>query len=781
MKHYVKTLLLTLVMTMVATTASANSSWNHYSKAVAKAVGEGLVYVSNSPAPNPDFQASSEATNMTNSANDSENHTYYFYAKAKEGHYFDGWYTDASCTQKHSANRTFNVTVGANSGDANKPTMAQYWAKFAKMENTYYSSLTAQAIGGGRVAVSTTKPASLSFKESQSASLKGINPSHRYYLYAQTTGKDRFEGWYADKACKKLLSQDADYAYDATATSVTESEPTQFEVYAKFVQDYQCYTVKNAGFEDWESVDGGEEPVDWSSFLTTSSSGFVANQARKKQLESSTDAHGGSRCAKIWARSVVGIVAQGNVTTGCISAGSMTPSDVSGNYNYTREDQAGQNMRFTGRPDAVKVWIKSKIAGECKVAAILHEKGYYQDPVNPNKECARLVGSAEGAFPTTNGQWQEVTVPFTYATSNASDRPYYILMSFATNKNPGGGASSDEMYIDDITFVYNSSLKQAVYDGKALNFNASRHASVQGAYNAGRMQLTSDGEGASFITSFDEATSVLTITVAGDNISDDPANYHNYTVYFSEGLDQEPVEGPQYVLNFDEDQPVTSATRRLTKVSVAEANSIPVELDIDPDYVYNDLTDVVVEIEPESQMSVTFDYTDSATSSAIWMHSYVYVDQNRNGVFDVEADEIDHIVKGDLVSFSFYSFDDSDDTYGWNSKGEFITGGERAVVQCPSFVAPVKPGKYRTRVKIDWNSIDAGGALGTDGTITGHNSILSNGGYIVDFTLKVIGEDAGIATPIVGSTSTAIYDLQGRVAAKSQKGIFVSGGKKVIR
>ena len=46
-------------------------------------------------------------------------------------------------------------------------------------------------------------------------------------------------------------------------------------------------------------------------------------------------------------------------------------------------------------------------------------------------------------------------------------------------------------------------------------------------------------------------------------------------------------------------------------------------------------------------------------------------------------------------------------------------------------------GQYRLRVKVDWDNTDPAGAKGEDGTVTGKNGIVTNGGAIADFTLNV--------------------------------------------
>src|SRR5690606_33774632 len=91
--------------------------------------------------------------------------------------------------------------------------------------------------------------------------------------------------------------------------------------------------IGNPGFEDWENVSGGyEEPVNWNSFLTAGGplTSFAANQ-----LENSTDVRPGStgsRSVKLFSRSTLGIIANGNITLGKINMGSTSPSN-SANYN----------------------------------------------------------------------------------------------------------------------------------------------------------------------------------------------------------------------------------------------------------------------------------------------------------------------------------------------------------------------------------------------------------------------------------------------------------------
>lgn len=144
------------------------------------------------------------------------------------------------------------------------------------------------------------------------------------------------------------------------------------------------YQVQNGGFEEWESVsynsETGEEPLHWSSFLT--GTGGLKFMAANNQLKKSTEKRPnseGTYSAKITSKSIIGVIAQGNMTTGCINMGSMTPENPGnsatenianrgqanfiggkpeGNYNYTDTENNDFNQKFTGFPDAMHVWVK---------------------------------------------------------------------------------------------------------------------------------------------------------------------------------------------------------------------------------------------------------------------------------------------------------------------------------------------------------------------------------------------------------------------------------------
>lgn len=112
---------------------------------------------------------------------------------------------------------------------------------------------------------------------------------------------------------------------------------------------------------------------------------------------------------------------------------------------------------------------------------------------------------------------------------------------------------------------------------------------------------------------------------------------------------------------------------------------------------------------------------------ATWMHSYVYVDADKNG-FTASIDANGYSPIEDLVSYSTYN-PNAPSGQWLDSKGNTVGNN---TVKLPSFNAPATPGVYRMRYKIDWNSIDPAGCTKEGNTLQG------NRGTIVDVILNVV-------------------------------------------
>ena len=166
-------------------------------------------------------------------------------------------------------------------------------------------------------------------------------------------------------------------------------------------------------------------------------------------------------------------------------------------------------------------------------------------------------------------------------------------------------------------------------------------------------------------------------------------------------------------------------------------------------------------VEAGSELTASFDYTGE------WMHSFVYIDFDNDGDFSYKEGQWNQ-TGTDLVAFSFYSLDSNpkNDTSGYNSVGDELTGDARNTYAAPSFKAPAKAGEYRIRFKFDWNCILPAGS----------STILEDGGGVWDATLKVVEPVVdGISTinVEVANGEAQLFTVDGVKLSKLQKGLNI--------
>ena len=250
--------------------------------------------------------------------------------------------------------------------------------------------------------------------------------------------------------------------------------------------------ILNGDFETW-TYDGTNLPNNWNSFQTADGTwSGTAYSKKDRQVARSTDRRPGSKglySCRIWARSVLSVVAQGNITTGRVHAGA-TKAESEKNYNYT--DRDGSNtidgvknpcaMSFTGMPDSIVVWVKFNPAKDltdypnAKFSAVIHDDHDYISYGLSSSDNATnksyVVASAVKLIEKKGGSWQRISLPFGY-TSNKTAR--YIQLNASTNSHPGKGTKNDELYIDDIEVIYNNvtlTIGSSGWVPMCLDFNA---------------------------------------------------------------------------------------------------------------------------------------------------------------------------------------------------------------------------------------------------------------------------------------------------------------------
>ena len=233
----------------------------------------------------------------------------------------------------------------------------------------------------------------------------------------------------------------------------------------------------------------GKEPVGWHSFLSGGGMFIDAAAQNAFQLNYSSDLRPGApeneKSCRINSRAVVigsnEIIANGNITTGKINAGSISAIHLGSNYNYTiRPDESNDYSidyatPFSSKPDSITVWVKlitNSDDNNARVSVLLHNSFDCRDAPSREDDRNSIGGFAEARFNRKGQVWQRLSIPFkyfpeTYISFNTFNnsggtkeydiknvQPEYILVTFTTNERGGGGTGVDTLLIDDILMVY---------------------------------------------------------------------------------------------------------------------------------------------------------------------------------------------------------------------------------------------------------------------------------------------------------------------------------------
>ena len=295
------------------------------------------------------------------------------------------------------------------------------------------------------------------------------------------------------------------------------------------------YQFADPSFEKYTS---GEEPGNgWNSFSSALTKDFLTNLGKKNSPRPSSvtpGANNSQRAVKIFSAKVLGVAnANGNITTGIINMGSSNATDPS-NHNFTKTDDPAHSLKFAGRPDSVSFYAKFKAGtgNTDKVARanfILHDECQYRDPEIEDQKANR-IGKASQLI-SESSDWTRYATAFSY--DKVATDVQYLLASVTTNPIAGGSAD-DELFFDEVYFIYNSSLSDLQYNEKTLaDFSKDKYEyTVYGAYTDNCLAITKDCVGGSSAITFDAENQTATITVKGDDWSVNNSNQHEYKVKF---------------------------------------------------------------------------------------------------------------------------------------------------------------------------------------------------------------------------------------------------------
>lgn len=257
------------------------------------------------------------------------------------------------------------------------------------------------------------------------------------------------------------------------------------------------YQLPNSGFEEFHTATlvspedpnttcSGDEPNAWHSFQSATGTQpwvWLAGGG-SSYLYKSTEVRPGStgkQSALLTSHNMIFVIANGTMTTGRLSAGSMTATDPSNHsqldMSSTEKDGNGDPFYtlMDGTPDSIAVWVKFKqetpVADHpyASISAAITDGTYYQDPQEEGKTYNNVVATAKNAKIESKGfVWQRVTAPFVYTDNNVNGKA--ILITISTNADPGQG-STDSLYVDDISLIYNIEKPAVTVNGHAVTLD----------------------------------------------------------------------------------------------------------------------------------------------------------------------------------------------------------------------------------------------------------------------------------------------------------------------
>lgn len=232
------------------------------------------------------------------------------------------------------------------------------------------------------------------------------------------------------------------------------------------------YQMPGRDFENWTKVSDelGSEPDGWHSFATVNVTNPWFNSAKGEQV--TKDANGYSKnCAVIKSREILKTIANGTLTNGRMVAGSITASDPKNHAESNISNGNDYYTNFFGNPDALEVWVKyvdNSAGTKASISAAITDGTTYQEPWSDTKQPENLIGRANKTDIAPTSDWTKVTIPFEYYETRKATKS--ILVTMSTSATPGAGKGNEQLYVDELNFVYNKGLKSfKIKDADALN------------------------------------------------------------------------------------------------------------------------------------------------------------------------------------------------------------------------------------------------------------------------------------------------------------------------
>lgn len=347
---------------------------------------------------------------------------------------------------------------------------------------------------------------------------------------------------YASESVNAKMDYNYDDATKKLTITVSEDGAISSTVYTITFEGKQkdaVYQIPNSDFEQWASDNSLAES--WNSF--DSATGLFASFASMSPLPQKIEGYKGNG-VRIVSKNLYIANANGNLTTGHINMGSVTPADAT-NFNFTDRTDVNGNLPFAGKPDAFEVYARftpgtattEGTALNGRVQLIMHSDAAYHDPELETMADAKIA-SANVIIPAT-AEWTKFTGEFNYANDDfAGD--CFLLASATTNPVPGA-SQDDQLDLDELHLIYYSTLSDLTIGGKTIDgFAPDKYEyTVDGDIKDmfGDVEYTTKSKFAQATIEDDFKEGTVKIYVRGNDYSVNNDNVTVYTINFNKLVD----------------------------------------------------------------------------------------------------------------------------------------------------------------------------------------------------------------------------------------------------
>lgn len=341
---------------------------------------------------------------------------------------------------------------------------------------------------------------------------------------------------------------------DVQAQTQTEPTETPFHLDGGFNVWEECYPID--GYEKPGTTKVGEQPVGWKASnvkQSVATKALVTKQTEESNIYASIKSD------------FVGFGSLGANAPGYLTLGQPWAYALLQGFGSIKEADGGTygGISFTHLPDAVSFLYKSSHAEENPTenftAVAYLWKGTFKSmekigvaggilggsieavevadrdrAVLGMKETTAqgtLVASVVDNFNNDAAEWTEKVIEFDYKSDELPEKLNIIISSadyFGDRNKIGAG---NTLNVDSVRLLYYSELATLSYDGEPVEVGEVMDLS-DATYDEAKLACTLTGRGATLEKQYNEYTGVLTLTVKGNDWTEENRNEHVYKVQF---------------------------------------------------------------------------------------------------------------------------------------------------------------------------------------------------------------------------------------------------------